>query len=175
MSLTSLDLTVSPAPIPGSSSQRDVKDTTGKTEEIPRDSLINDRSSSDSSMLTQSSRKQKDPARDISLQVLEKFSLVTRFARETTAQLFGGESRMYDHLDLDHGPVPRPIQDVAMLPVVAAPGKTVQDLLPPKATDEVGSFCLSRSDMRSGSLDQIASFSKCPYTTLSIHVLSYNE
>ncbi|KAL8223149.1 hypothetical protein R6Q57_020548 [Mikania cordata] len=29
-----------------------------------------------------------DPARDISLQVLEKFSLVTRFARETTSQLF---------------------------------------------------------------------------------------
>ncbi|CAM8969332.1 unnamed protein product [Rhodiola kirilowii] len=35
-------------------------------------------------------RKQKlpDPARDLSIQVLEKFSLVTRFARETTSQLF---------------------------------------------------------------------------------------
>ncbi|XP_039014783.1 TBC1 domain family member 17-like isoform X2 [Hibiscus syriacus] len=35
-------------------------------------------------------RKQKfrDPARDISIQVLEKFSLVTRLARETTSQLF---------------------------------------------------------------------------------------
>ncbi|KAE8669192.1 RabGAP/TBC domain-containing protein isoform 2 [Hibiscus syriacus] len=35
-------------------------------------------------------RRQKfhDPARDISIQVLEKFSLVTRFARETTSQLF---------------------------------------------------------------------------------------
>ncbi|XP_022749653.1 TBC1 domain family member 17-like isoform X2 [Durio zibethinus] len=35
-------------------------------------------------------RRQKihDPARDISIQVLEKFSLVTKFARETTSQLF---------------------------------------------------------------------------------------
>ena len=29
-----------------------------------------------------------DPARDISIQVLEKFSLVTKFARETTSHLF---------------------------------------------------------------------------------------
>ncbi|XP_073291019.1 GTPase-activating protein gyp7-like, partial [Primulina huaijiensis] len=33
-------------------------------------------------------RKHHDPARDLSIQVLEKFSLVTRFARETTSQLF---------------------------------------------------------------------------------------
>jgi hypothetical protein len=33
-------------------------------------------------------QKSNDPARDISIQVLEKFSLVTRFARETTSQLF---------------------------------------------------------------------------------------
>ncbi|KAI5680918.1 hypothetical protein M9H77_02145 [Catharanthus roseus] len=32
--------------------------------------------------------KHNDPARDLSIQVLEKFSLVTRFARETTSQLF---------------------------------------------------------------------------------------
>lgn len=32
--------------------------------------------------------KHHDPARDLSIQVLEKFSLVTRFARETTSQLF---------------------------------------------------------------------------------------
>lgn len=31
--------------------------------------------------------KVHDPARDLSIQVLEKFSLVTRFARETTSQL----------------------------------------------------------------------------------------
>ncbi|KAL3535889.1 hypothetical protein ACH5RR_004350 [Cinchona calisaya] len=33
-------------------------------------------------------QKLNDPARDLSIQVLEKFSLVTRFARETTSQLF---------------------------------------------------------------------------------------
>ncbi|XP_024959245.1 TBC1 domain family member 15-like isoform X1 [Cynara cardunculus var. scolymus] len=33
-------------------------------------------------------QKNHDPARDLSIQVLEKFSLVTRFARETTSQLF---------------------------------------------------------------------------------------
>lgn len=33
-------------------------------------------------------QKGHDPARDISIQVLEKFSLVTKFARETTSQLF---------------------------------------------------------------------------------------
>ncbi|KAG9138678.1 hypothetical protein Leryth_018563 [Lithospermum erythrorhizon] len=33
-------------------------------------------------------QKHNDPAHDISIQVLEKFSLVTRFARETTSQLF---------------------------------------------------------------------------------------
>ncbi|KAF5725840.1 RabGAP/TBC domain-containing protein isoform 2 [Tripterygium wilfordii] len=34
-------------------------------------------------------RRNHDPARDISINVLEKFSLVTKFARETTSQLFG--------------------------------------------------------------------------------------
>lgn len=34
-------------------------------------------------------QKVNDPARDLSIQVLEKFSLVTRFARDTTSQLFG--------------------------------------------------------------------------------------
>ncbi|VAI48566.1 unnamed protein product [Triticum turgidum subsp. durum] len=33
-------------------------------------------------------RKSSDPGRDISFQVLEKFSLVTKFARETTSSLF---------------------------------------------------------------------------------------
>lgn len=33
-------------------------------------------------------QKVHDPARDLSIQVLEKFSLVTKFARETTSQLF---------------------------------------------------------------------------------------
>lgn len=33
-------------------------------------------------------QKSHDPARDLSIQVLEKFSLVTKFARETTSHLF---------------------------------------------------------------------------------------
>ena len=33
-------------------------------------------------------QKVHDPTRDLSIQVLEKFSLVTKFARETTSQLF---------------------------------------------------------------------------------------
>lgn len=33
-------------------------------------------------------QKNQDPARDLSIQVLEKFSLVTKFARETTSQIF---------------------------------------------------------------------------------------
>jgi hypothetical protein len=37
----------------------------------------------------QQQRRVHDPAHDISIQVLEKFSLVTKFARDTTAQLFG--------------------------------------------------------------------------------------
>ncbi|KAK6941686.1 Rab-GTPase-TBC domain [Dillenia turbinata] len=51
-----------------------------------------DRISIDGGLITSHSgrRKQKahDPARDLSIQVLEKFSLVTKFARETTSQLF---------------------------------------------------------------------------------------
>lgn len=40
-------------------------------------------------------QKMNDPARDLSIQVLEKFSLVTRFARETTSQLFREGSDSY--------------------------------------------------------------------------------
>lgn len=41
-------------------------------------------------------QKNYDPARDLSIQVLEKFSLVTKFARETTSQLFrDGHSNGY--------------------------------------------------------------------------------
>ncbi|KAM7511531.1 hypothetical protein LguiB_010406 [Lonicera macranthoides] len=58
-----------------------------------RDHERTDRSDFDGSLsvIRQNGRhrqKSLDPARDISIQVLEKFSLVTRFARETTSQLF---------------------------------------------------------------------------------------
>ncbi|XP_027916325.1 TBC1 domain family member 17 isoform X1 [Vigna unguiculata] len=50
-----------------------------------------------------------DPARDLSIHVLEKFSLVTKFARETTSQLFGenhsngfSERRTHIRNNLDH-------------------------------------------------------------------------
>lgn len=46
-------------------------------------------SSSMSSYNGRQRHKAHDPARDISIQVLEKFSLVTKFARETTSQIFG--------------------------------------------------------------------------------------
>ncbi|OIV99898.1 hypothetical protein TanjilG_26236 [Lupinus angustifolius] len=55
--------------------------------------------------------KVHDPTRDLSIQVLEKFSLVTRFARETTSQLFGenqsngfssSERRTHIQTKLDH-------------------------------------------------------------------------
>ncbi|XP_044471574.1 TBC1 domain family member 15 isoform X2 [Mangifera indica] len=45
-------------------------------------------------------QKSHDPARDISIQVLEKFSLVTKFARETTSQLFRENySNGFGHLE----------------------------------------------------------------------------
>ncbi|KAK1269838.1 hypothetical protein QJS04_geneDACA006420 [Acorus gramineus] len=53
---------------------------------------LNDATVDGKSTTTEYNGKQKqkfnDPARDISIQVLEKFSLVTKFARETTSQLF---------------------------------------------------------------------------------------
>lgn len=58
-----------------------------------------------------SRQKHQDPARDLSIHVLEKFSLVTKFARETTSQIFGDahtngfgsiEKRRYNQSSLDH-------------------------------------------------------------------------
>lgn len=49
---------------------------------------INGVSSSISEYSGKPRKRNQDPARDISIQVLEKFSLVTKFARETTTQLF---------------------------------------------------------------------------------------
>lgn len=53
------------------------------------DGGIHDESFSFSQNLGRQRQKIHDPARDLSIQVLEKFSLVTKFARETTSQLFG--------------------------------------------------------------------------------------
>lgn len=52
-----------------------------------------------SSSMSQYGSKQKhksnDPGRDLSIQVLEKFSLVTKFARDTTSSLFRDNSGAY--------------------------------------------------------------------------------
>ncbi|EXC33717.1 hypothetical protein L484_008961 [Morus notabilis] len=56
-------------------------------------------------------QKAQDPARDLSIHVLEKFSLVTKFARETTSQIFGDapnngfgttEKRNYNQSSIDY-------------------------------------------------------------------------
>ncbi|KAJ9163073.1 hypothetical protein P3X46_022786 [Hevea brasiliensis] len=70
----------------------------------------NNESSSISQNVRRQRQKSNDPARDLSIQVLEKFSLVTRFARETTSQLFrenqnngfgAVERKNYSHSSLD--------------------------------------------------------------------------
>lgn len=64
-------------------------------------------------------QKLNDPTRDISIQVLEKFSLVTRFARETTSQLFreahmdgfvAYEGRKHDQSSVDFPQLPAAIE-----------------------------------------------------------------
>ncbi|XP_043813812.1 TBC1 domain family member 15 isoform X3 [Manihot esculenta] len=79
-----------------------------------------------SSSISQNVRRQRqksnDPARDLSIQVLEKFSLVTRFARETTSQLFrenqsngfgAVERKNYSHSSLDIPPkIPKDTEEV---------------------------------------------------------------
>ena len=52
------------------------------------DGNIYSESSSISQNVGRQRHKVNDPSRDLSIQVLEKFSLVTKFARETTSQLF---------------------------------------------------------------------------------------
>ncbi|KAK6945138.1 Rab-GTPase-TBC domain [Dillenia turbinata] len=79
-------------------------------------------------------RKQKvqDPARDLSIQVLEKFSLVTKFARETTSQLFrenhgngfGANERRYHNqsvLDLSPNSVSNEPIKPDLVPVASDP------------------------------------------------------
>ncbi|XP_062148223.1 uncharacterized protein LOC133857109 [Alnus glutinosa] len=55
-------------------------------------------------------QKVHDPARDLSIQVLEKFSLVTRFARETTSQLFrdGNEYAALERRNHNQSPLDYP-------------------------------------------------------------------
>ncbi|CAM6056425.1 unnamed protein product [Sphagnum tenellum] len=50
-------------------------------------------------------KQSKDPAWDLSIQVLEKFSMVTKFARDTSAHLFG-ESRLLGNSEMDFDRAP---------------------------------------------------------------------
>eukprot|EP00257_Ricinus_communis_P020447 XP_015579677.1 TBC1 domain family member 15 [Ricinus communis] len=65
--------------------------------------------------------KGNDPARDLSIQVLEKFSLVTKFARETTSQLFWEnngfdaiERKSYNQSSLDCPKTPKDTEEVSI-------------------------------------------------------------
>ncbi|GAV85983.1 RabGAP-TBC domain-containing protein/DUF3548 domain-containing protein [Cephalotus follicularis] len=63
------------------------------------DGSIHDANSSISQYSGRHRQKNHDPARDLSIHVLEKFSLVTKFARETTSQLFRENSNGFGALD----------------------------------------------------------------------------
>ncbi|XVE98364.1 hypothetical protein REPUB_Repub03eG0100000 [Reevesia pubescens] len=65
-----------------------VGESTGHENEERTDVGVRDGSASIPQYYGRQRQKVNDPARDISIQVLEKFSLVTKFARETTSQLF---------------------------------------------------------------------------------------
>lgn len=102
-SLTSLELTevapVAPviaqeAPFPVIVRKEDPKPLTGEN------SMAS--SSLETSVFRQGQRR--EPARDI-INVLEKFSMVTKFARDTTAHLFG-ESRMLGNSEMDFDRAP---------------------------------------------------------------------
>lgn len=102
-SLTSLELTevapVTPviaeeAPYPVIVKKEDPKPVTGES------SMAS--SSLETSVFRQGQRR--EPARDI-INVLEKFSMVTKFARDTTAHLFG-ESRILGNSEMDFDRAP---------------------------------------------------------------------
>ncbi|KAF5482208.1 hypothetical protein F2P56_002797 [Juglans regia] len=74
------------------------------------DAGVHSETSSVSQYNVKQRQKGHDPARDLSIQVLEKFSLVTKFARETTSQIFREshgngfgaiERRSHNHSALD--------------------------------------------------------------------------
>ncbi|THF96375.1 hypothetical protein TEA_026367 [Camellia sinensis var. sinensis] len=55
----------------------------------------------------------QDPAQDISIQLLEKLSFVTTFARETTSQLFrGSNSDVFGANERNHEQTPHPYPSI---------------------------------------------------------------
>lgn len=91
------------------------------------DGEASDRTSAYAEQSGRPRQKHNDPARDLSINVLEKFSLVTRFAREATSQLFhetysdsfiSNERKKNDQSRLDY---PHTTSDVAQNVLEAVP------------------------------------------------------
>ncbi|KAH9532856.1 hypothetical protein CY35_18G021400 [Sphagnum magellanicum] len=107
-SLTSLELTELPhvsAVVSSTANDVDTYPNVPKPDEDNKN--VTDGTDSNNMGLSEHRQRKnsRDPARDLSIQVLEKFSMVTKFARETKAQLFG-ESRLLGNseTDLDRAP-----------------------------------------------------------------------
>jgi hypothetical protein len=107
-SLTSLELTELPhvsAVVSSTANNVDTYPNAPKPDEDNKN--VTDGTDSNNMRLSENSqhKNSRDPARDLSIQVLEKFSMVTKFARETKAHLFG-ESRLLGNseMDLDRAP-----------------------------------------------------------------------
>ncbi|GAU11865.1 hypothetical protein TSUD_194870 [Trifolium subterraneum] len=75
-------------PLARGPSNMSVDESTLNENQERSDSGVNNGSASVPQFHGRPRHKVHDPARDLSIQVLEKFSLVTKFARETTSQLF---------------------------------------------------------------------------------------
>ncbi|KAL7593841.1 hypothetical protein Lser_V15G33105 [Lactuca serriola] len=86
--LSSLELPRSLANGTPSSSFRGSPSDNNNQERLDTVTTSEDNHSGSGQLNIRQRQKTHDPARDLSIQVLEKFSLVTRFARETTSQLF---------------------------------------------------------------------------------------
>ncbi|XP_058760041.1 uncharacterized protein LOC131633335 [Vicia villosa] len=85
--LSSLELPRA-VPLAHGPSNMSVDESTLNENEERNDNGVNNGSVSVPQFHRRPRHKAHDPARDLSIQVLEKFSLVTKFARETTSQLF---------------------------------------------------------------------------------------
>ncbi|KAL9260042.1 TBC1 domain family member 15-like protein [Drosera capensis] len=81
-----LQRTLSSLELPGVVSVANSPSRSNSVEEAPLLESVYDNTSSSEYNVKQ--KLKHDPGRDLSIQVLEKFSLVTKFARDTTSQLF---------------------------------------------------------------------------------------
>ncbi|KZV20061.1 hypothetical protein F511_15304 [Dorcoceras hygrometricum] len=111
-----LQRTLSSLELPMAVSGSNVPCTSLPASELPSNAhQENDVSVGSSERFQQNGRQQQkhhDPTRDLSIQILEKFSLVTRFARETTSQIFRdsdgfsiNEGEKLDQSVPDHHPI----------------------------------------------------------------------